>query len=472
MTLEHVPMPKNLLLFVLLIGAATTSLNTASHAAPPNILLVMVDDLGPADMACYGSKALDTPRLDAFARQGLKFNQAYAGCTVCAPTRSVLMTGVHMGRTSVRLNTGGVPLLDADVTIAELLRAAGYTTGGFGKWGLGDVDTPGAPERQGFDLFHGYYHQIHAHSYWPEYLIRNGKKEPNSPRQKGTAQGYSHYQTVEETKAFIRSAAKRQQPFFCYAPWCPPHGEYLLPADDPAHARYADKPWSKRAKQLAAMITMIDRHFGELLDLLDELAAADNTLVIFSSDNGGSEHADVIKALNPGGELQGHKRSMHEGGIRTPFLVRWPGQTEPGSETDFVVSHQDVLPTLAAIAGVAETIPDEVTGLSFVEVLRGAAPAEQHDYHYWEWPQWNWGKKAEVPDGLMQALRQGEWKILRNRADQPWRLYHVPNDPGERNDLAAKHPDKVQALAQLAQQARVPMRPQQEPRMPAGKPFR
>jgi arylsulfatase A-like enzyme len=321
-------------------------------------------------------------------------------------------------------------------------------------------------------LFHGYYHQIHAHSYWPEYLIRNGKKEPNSPRQKGTAQGYSHYQTVEETKAFIRSAAKRQQPFFCYAPWCPPHGEYLLPADDPAHARYADKPWSKRAKQLAAMITMIDRHFGELLDLLDELAAADNTLVIFSSDNGGSEHADVIKALNPGGELQGHKRSMHEGGIRTPFLVRWPGQTEPGSETDFVVSHQDVLPTLAAIAGVAETIPDEVTGLSFVEVLRGAAPAEQHDYHYWEWPQWNWGKKAEVPDGLMQALRQGEWKILRNRADQPWRLYHVPNDPGERNDLAAKHPDKVQALAQLAQQARVPMRPQQEPRMPAGKPFR
>lgn len=446
----------------------------ALHAenAPPNILFVMVDDLGPADLACYGSQAVHTPRLDAFARTGLKFNQAYAGCTVCAPTRSVLMTGVHMGRTSVRLNTGGVPLRDSDVTVAEVLKTAGYTTGGFGKWGIGDIGTEGVPEKQGFDHFHGYYHQIHAHSYWPEYLIRNGKKEPNTPRQRGTTTGYSHYQTVTETKKFIRGAVGKKQPFFCYAPWCPPHGEYLVPKEDPALAHYRDKPWDKKTKHLAAMITMIDRQFGELLDLLDELGVAENTVVIFSSDNGGSELPDAMKNLDPGGPFQGHKRSMHEGGIRTPFLVRWPGVTQPGSETEFIVSHHDVLPTLAEVAGVRDAIPAEVTGLSFVETLAGKPQSRRHDYHYWEWATYDWKQRQLVPDGLMQALRQGDWKILRHRSDAAWQLYHLPDDWGEEKNLAQKHPEKVAALARLAEAARTPMRPQAEPRMPEGKSYR
>ncbi len=455
-----------------LILLAWATVTGGLQAENPNILLVMVDDLGPADLGCYGSKAVQTPRLDSFAKDALKFNQAYAGCTVCAPTRSVLMTGIHMGRTSVRLNTGGVPLLDEDVTLAEVLGLQGYVCGGFGKWGLGDLNTTGVPERQGFDVFHGYYHQIHAHSYWPEYLIRNGQKEPNSPRKPDTAQGYSHYQTVSETKAFIRQAVERGKPFFCYAPWCPPHGGYRLPNEDPAVRLYQDKPWTMKTKKLAAMITMVDRQFGELLDLLDELNVSANTVVMFSSDNGGSEHADVIEALNPGGELQGHKRSMHEGGIRTPFLVRWPQHTQPGTETEFVVSHQDVLPTLAEIAGASQYVPAPVTGLSFVDVLDGGIPAKQHEWHYWEWPLWNWSKQAQTPGGLMQALRKGDWKILRHRTDEPWQLYHLPDDWGERNDLAAKYPERVESLALLAQQARVPMRPQREPRMPEGKKFR
>jgi len=441
-------------------------------AEQPNILFVMVDDIGPADLGCYGSTAVRTPRLDTFASEGLKFNQAYAGCTVCAPTRSVLMTGVHMGRTSVRLNTGGVPLAAEDVTIAEVLREAGYATGGFGKWGLGDIDTDGVPERQGFDLFHGYYHQLHAHSYWPEYLIRNGTKEVNYPRERGTSRGYSHYQTVEETKAFMRKAVEQGTPFFCYAPWCPPHGEYLLPEDDPGREPYKDKPWSERVQNLASMITMIDRQFGELLDLLDELGISANTVVFFSSDNGGSEHPDVIEALNPGGKLKEHKRSMYEGGIRTPFLVRWPGQTEPGTETEFIVSHQDVLPTLSEIAGASEYNPADVTGLSFVDVLTGGTPREQHDWHYWEWALWDWEEKALKPDGLMQALRQGNWKIVRHRTDQPWELYHLPGDWEEEHNIAAVHPDRVEALARLAEIAHTPMRPQQEPEMPEGKMFR
>lgn len=461
-------MPRRLMAIVGLI----ISIASISHGAPPNILLVMVDDMGPADVGCYGSKALKTPRLDAFAKSGMKFTQAYAGCTVCAPTRSVLMTGIHMGRTSVRLNTGGVPLLDSDVTIAEVLMKAGYATGGFGKWGIGDINTEGAAEKQGFDLFHGYYHQIHAHQYWPEYLIRNSKKEPNEPRERGTAKGYSHYQTVKETKAFIRQSVKSGKPFFCYAPWCPPHGEYLLPKEDPAWALYKDKPWTTKTKNLAAMISMIDRHFGELLDLLKELGVADNTVVIFSSDNGGSEHKDVMKALNPGGGLTGHKRSMHEGGIRTPFIVRWPGKTKPGSVTDFVVSHHDVLPTLAKMAGATKHVPAEVTGLSFTAVLQGKQPTKVHAWHYWEWPRWDWGKQRATPNGLMQALRQGDWKILRHKNSEPWQLYHLPDDWPEKNDLAKKHPDRVKAMAKLVAGARVPMRPQREPKMPKGKKFR
>lgn len=458
-------------MFLSVLVVATVS-QIASAAGPPNVLLVMLDDIGPADLGCYGSEAVATPRLDAFAKTGMRFTQAYAGCTVCAPTRSVLMTGVHMGRTSVRLNTGGVPLLDSDVTIAEVLRPAGYATGGFGKWGIGDIDTTGAPERQGFDVFHGYYHQIHAHSYWPAYLVRNSKKEPNEPRKKGTATGYSHYKTVDETKAFIRKAVADGRPFFCYAPWCPPHGEYLLPTDDPALAHYRDKPWSQKTKNLAAMITMCDRHFGELLDLLDELGIADDTVVIFSGDNGGSEHKDVIRALNPSGGLTGYKRSMHEGGIRTPLLVRAPGRTKPGTTTDFVVSHHDILPTLAELAGVSQRVPEEVTGLSFAAVLEGRKQGRVHAYHYWEWPRWDWGKGRVVAHGVMQALRAGDWKVLRDRTDQPWRLYHLPDDPAERSDLAGKHPDRVAAMAKLVESARVPMRPQREPEMPAGKRYR
>ena len=253
-------------LLVCMVGVLSVGPAPAA-SPPPNIIYVMVDDMGPADAGCFGSTAIHTPHLDRMAEQGLHFTQAYSGCTVCAPCRSVLLTGIHMGRTSVRPNTGGVPLLDQDVTVAEVLKQAGYRCGGFGKWGVGDIGTDGVPEKQGFDLFYGYYHQIHAHSHWPAFLVRNGVKEPNEPRQAGTRQGYAPDKIFHEMKQFIIEAAQDGHPFFAYGPWTPPHGGYTFPADDSIWALYQGRDgWSDEEKGAAAMTTLVDRYMGEVVE--------------------------------------------------------------------------------------------------------------------------------------------------------------------------------------------------------------
>jgi arylsulfatase A-like enzyme len=434
----------------------------------PNIIFIMVDDMGWADLGCYGSKEIKTPNIDRMAAEGIRFTQAYSGCTVCAPARSVLMTGTHMGHTSVRANTSGVPLLTEDVTVAEVLKRAGYACGGFGKWGLGDVRTPGVPEKQGFDEFYGYYHQIHAHDYWTDYLWHNSKKV-HMKGEEGSGERYTHYLIFEKTLEFIRK--NKDRPFFCYAPWTPPHGKYQIPEDEPAWQIYKDKDWPRDAKVVAAMDTMLDRHVGQVLGLLKKLGIDERTIVFFCSDNGTAERFDGV--LDSSGPLRGRKRDMYEGGIRVPMIVRWPGRIKAKQVSEHIWYFADVMPTLAELAGACEYMPKEIDGLSVVPTLLGqSGKQKKHEYLYWEWHLYDWTRRANVPNGLMQAVRMGKWKVVRHRTDELFELYDLESDIGEQNDLAGRHPEIVAKAESYIRKNRVEPRPQIEPKMPEGKMFR
>jgi len=443
------------------------SLATAPGDKKPNIVFIIVDDMGWADLGCYGSKQIKTPNIDKMASEGVKFTDAYSGCTVCAPARSTLMTGKHMGHTSVRGNTGGIPILADDVTVAEVLKKAGYATGGFGKWGLGDVGTTGVPEKHGFDEFYGYYHQVHAHEYYPEYLWRNSVKVPMTG-EPGTAERYTHNRIFERTLKFIRS--NKDHPFFCYCPWTPPHGKYQIPETDPAWRMYKDKDWPKNAKVVAAMDTMIDRHVGELLSLLKDLNLDEKTVVMFCSDNGAATRFEGV--LNSSGPLKGFKRSMYEGGIRVPLVARWPGSIEPGAQSDLPCYFADMMPTFAELAGAKKHMPKDIDGLSIVPTLLGKPKKQKiHDALYWEWGRYNWAKQEEVPGGLMQAVRMGKYKAVKDKGDSQWELYDLTKDIGETNNIAADHADVVARVKKWVSQNRTAPRPQIEPKKPAGKRF-
>jgi arylsulfatase A len=447
-------------------NATRISAKTAS-ANKSNIIFIIVDDMGWADLGCYGSKQIRTPNIDRMAAEGMRFTQAYSGCTVCAPARSVLMTGLHTGHTSVRGNTGGIPLLDEDVTAAEVLKKAGYATGGFGKWGLGEVGTAGVPEKQGFDEFFGYYHQIHAHDYWTPYLWRNSKKVPMEG-EKGTAQRYSYNSIFKRTLDFIRR--NKDRPFFCYAPWTPPHGKYQIPASDPAWQIYKDKSWPQNAKVVAAMDIMLDRHVGELLSLLKELNIDERTIVFFVSDNGAAQRFDGI--LDSSGPLRGFKRSMYEGGIRVPMIVRWAGKIKAGTVSDLPCYFADMMPTFAELAGATRYMPSNTDGLSIVPTLTGKDKKQKkHEFLYWEWHRYNWGKRKNVPAGLMQAVRMGDWKAVRHSSDVPFELYNLRDDIGEKNNVAADHPDIIGKIEKYIATARTDPRPQIEPKKPAGRQY-
>lgn len=434
----------------------------------PNIIFIMVDDMGWADLGCYGSKEIKTPNIDRMAAEGIRFTQTYSGCTVCAPARSVLMTGMHMGHTSVRANTSGVPLLAKDVTVAEVLKRAGYTCGGFGKWGLGDVRTSGVPEKQGFDEFFGYYHQIHAHDYWTDYLWHSSKKV-EMKGEKGSSERYTHYLIFEKTLEFIRK--NKDRPFLCYAPWTPPHGKYQIPEDEPAWGIYKDKDWPREPKVVAAMDTMLDRHVGELLGLLKDLGIDERTIVFFCSDNGAAERFDGV--LDSSGPLRGRKRDMYEGGIRVPMIVRWPGRIKAGQVSEHIWYFADVMPTFAELGGACDYMPKGIDGLSVVPTLLGqSGKQKKHECLYWEWHLYDWTKRANVPNGLMQAVRMGKWKVVRHRTDEPFELYDLESDIGEQNDLARRHPEIVAKAESYIRKNRVEPRPQIEPEMPEGKMFR
>jgi len=454
-------------------AALSTLATTASLArgrgalvGRPNIVFIIVDDMGYADLGCYGSRQIKTPNIDKMAAEGIRFTDAYSGCTVCAPARSVLMTGMHMGHTSVRGNTGGIPLEEKDLTAAQVLKKAGYATGGFGKWGLGDVGTAGVPEKKGFDVFFGYYHQVHAHDYWTPYLWRNSEKVPMTG-EPGSMQRYTHNRIFEQTLAFIR--ANKDRPFFCYAPWTPPHGKYQIPEEEPAWKMYKDKPWPNAAKVVAAMDTMIDRHVGQLLELLRELDLDERTIVFFCSDNGAANRFDGV--LDSSGPLRGFKRSMYEGGIRVPFVAWWPGVIRPGTESGLPIYFADMMPTFAELAGASGYLPGNIDGLSIVPTLLGRGEQEKHEFMYWEWGRYNWAKRRNEPGGPAQAVRMGRWKAVRSKATAAFELYDLAEDIGERNDVASEHPEIIARIEAWVKRNRSEPRPQVEPPKPAGKRF-
>ncbi|MGB2862181.1 MAG: arylsulfatase, partial [Sedimentisphaerales bacterium] len=345
-------------------------------AKQPNIIFIMADDLGYGDLGSYGQKEIKTPNIDELAVEGIRFTDCYAGSTVCAPSRSVLMTGQHTGHTRVRNNmgkTGGtlvvdngspqrrVPLEAEDFTVAEVLKQAGYVTGITGKWGLAEPNTDGVPTRQGFDEWLGYLNQRRAHTYYPPYLWRNEEKMMLKANAGGRRGQYSHDMFTEFALDFVRR--HKAGPFFLYLPYTIPHAKYEIPSTEP----YTDKSWPDDAKVHAAMITRMDADIGRMMSLLKKLAIDEKTLVFFCSDNGAAKRWDGI--FDSSGPLRGHKTDLYEGGIRTPMIARWPGKVPAGKTSDAPWYFADVMPTFADIAGA--TRPSNIDGISILPTLLG-----------------------------------------------------------------------------------------------------
>ena len=423
-------------------------LAATSAAKPPNIVYIMADDLGYGHLGSYGQAKIRTPHLDRLAAEGMRFTQAYAGSAVCAPSRSVLMTGLHGGHTPVRGNLGDAHLRDSDVTVAEVLQSAGYATGGYGKWGLGLANSPGHPLRQGFDEFLGYLHQVHAHFFYPFWLTLD-QGRLRLPRNENGGRGqYSHDILFERALEFVRD--NRTGPFFCYLPVTIPHVELAVPADSLAEYRgqfpevgggqerrvgYIVSP-NPRATY-AAMVSRLDRDVGRMLALLEGLGIAGETVVIFNSDNGAQSGFDVSEDFfEASGPLRGYKGSMYEGGLRIPQIVKWTGSVQAGAVTRHVTYFADMLPTFAELAGV-EAPPTD--GISIVPTLRGSAVQRNHDWLYWE---------VVGSDNALraQAARNGRWKFVRASVDGPVELYDLDGDEAETSDLAAERPDLIESF--------------------------
>lgn len=454
--------------FLTTLGGAAFAV--AQKPRKPNIVFIMADDLGVGDLGCYGQKIIRTPHIDTLARDGVRFSQAYAGCTVCAPSRSVLMTGFHMGHTSVRSNPGGVPILAEDVTIGEVLKRAGYATGCFGKWGLGDNGTEGAPWKQGFDEFVGYLNQVHAHYFYPEFIYDNERRLPLKGNTGGERMTYSHDVIAGRALDFIRK--HKDEPFFCYMPVTIPHLELLVPEEsaneykgkveekpyvDP-RKHYADQPNARAT--YAGMITRMDRDVGRVLDLLRELRLENDTIVFFTSDNGSAVPLWGEDYFRSTMGLRGHKQNLYEGGIRVPMVVRWPGKIGRGRVSDHAWGFWDVMPTLAEIAG--EKAPAGIDGVSVLPTLLGKKQKPE-EMMYWELPRYSAKTGTFLDEAPMQAIRAGDWKAVRPKPDARVELYNLKSDPFEQKDVSAENPQVASKLEALMRSARVPPRPQTDP---------
>ncbi len=425
--------------------------SSAADQTRPNIIYLLADDLGYGDLGSYGQKLIATPRLDQMANQGLRFTDHYAGAPSCHPSRCVLFTGKHAGHAYIRGNSK-IPLRPDDFTLSQLLSQAGYKTGGIGKWALGDSDTTGSPWKKGMDEFFGYLDQTHAHGYYPDFLWRNGQRIDIVENQKGQRGAYSHDLFTDFSIDFIRR--HKDEPFFFYGAFTIPHAEVTVPEDSLTEYRGR---WSEPKKFAgsktycpqdqpravrAAMISRLDRDIGRILDLLDELKLSENTLVIFTSDNGpitaGGQDPEFF---NSNGPLRGLKFTLREGGIRVPCLARWPGKLAAGSTTSFVADFADMLPTFAELAGTKA--PADADGVSIVPTLLGKSANQlTREYHYWE----------AAP---AQALRQGDWKVYRDAPDKPVELYNLGSDIGETRDVAGQHRDIAARLETLMSQAHI-----------------
>lgn len=445
-----------------------------SNSRPPNIVFIVADDLGYGELGCYGQDKIRTPNIDRMAAEGIRFSDAYSGCSVCAPARSVLMTGVHMGHTSVRSNPGGVPILAADVTVAELLKERGYATGCFGKWGLGDIGTEGVPWEQGFDEFVGYLHQAHAHYLYPHYIYDNDRRLPLEGNEGDGRGTYSHDIIADRALRFIET--NKDGPFFCYTPFTIPHAEYAAP-DDEIFADYSGRfeeielpenrnrpgrlihPEQPHAT-LAAMITRLDRDVGRILQLISDLGLDGDTVVFFTSDNGAAA-ARWTDYFRSSGDLRGAKGTFYEGGIRVPMLARWPGQIAAGSHSDHVWSFQDFLATAVELAGSGAF--HETDGISVVPTLLGEDQQRRHEYLYWELPRYLASSGTFRDETPSQGMRMGRWKAVRPVPEGPLELYDLETDIAETTDVADENPDVLARIEANLNGARTPPRVQRQP---------
>lgn len=439
--------------------AAGSPLAADPVAKRPNIVFVLADDLGYGDLGCYGQKKIQTPCLDRMAVEGMRFTQFYAGSTVCAPSRCVLMTGLNTGHCLIRGNAQ-VPLRPQDVTVAKLLKGAGYATGLIGKWGLGEAESTGVPTRQGFDSFFGYLSQLHAHNYYPAFLWRNEQRIPLKnvvpPGIRGEfGQGwatkrvqYSHDLFAAEALEWI--GKHKDGPFFLYLALTIPHAnnEGMRATKNgqevPDLGIYQDKEWPEPSKAYAAMVTRMDTDLGRMFALLKRLGLDDNTLVLFTSDNGPQKEGGNPPAFfESAGRLRGIKRDLYEGGIREPFIARWPGRVQAGTVSDHVGCFGDLFATAAELAGVQP--PAGLDSISFVPTLLGRAEKQQtHEYLYWEFHE----------GGFKQAVRMGDWKAVRLAVGQPLELFNLKSDLGEGTDVAGQYPEIVARIESLSKSVR------------------
>lgn len=454
---------------------------TAAASQPPNIVLIVADDLGYNELGCYGQKWIKTPTLDRMAAEGIRFTQFYSGNAVCAPSRCCLMTGKHPGHAYIRNNgappkmddlkekygwefPGQNPIPDSEVTIAEMLKQRGYATGAMGKWGLGHFGTTGDPNRQGFDLFYGFNCQVHAHNHYPRFLWRNDTKEilPGNDRTMN-GETYSQEKFTEVAMEFIRQ--NRKGPFFLYLPFAIPHlsiqapdssvapYKETIPEQDYVHRGYLQHPTPRAG--YAAMVSHMDRDIGKIMTLLNELDLDENTLVLFSSDNGptydrlGGSDSTFFESA---GAMRGLKGSLYEGGIRVPLIARWPKHIPPGQVSSHIAAFWDVMPTVAEVTGTKS--PEAIDGVSFAPTLLGETQRQKTpEYLYWEFPAY----------GGQQAVRSGRWKAIRQNmlgknAVRPPRteLYDLESDLSESKDVAAEHPDVVAKLESMMRAAHAP----------------
>ncbi len=420
------------ILITALLFCNLSPLEAADRAAKPNIVFIMVDDAGIGDISAYACKYGTTPNIDRLAKEGMRFTRAYSGSAVCAPTRCVLMTGLHTGHGLRRANDsrdGQIFLPPGQMTPARLLQDSGYATGGFGKWGLGNPGSTGVPEKQGFDLFYGYYDQRHAHDHYTPYLIRNSAEEVIPGNAKNGRTSYIPTLIADETLKFIED--HKDRPFFCYAAWTPPHGKYEIPSDAP----YSDEAWPEKVKNYAAMVSLIDRDVGRVMQKLKDLGLGENTLVIFTSDNGANQ--EFIGPLGSTGGLRGYKRMLYEGGIRAPFIARWPGRIKAGTTSELLTSHVDFMATAADLAG--EKLLGKTDGISILPTLLGEEQKVKHESLYFE----------IYEPFFQQAVTTGDWKGYRLGTGAPLTLFDLKADPAEKNDVASQHPEITKRMEQI-----------------------
>lgn len=448
------------------LGASTLLFSPNAQAQTkadrPNIIYVLADDLGYADLGCFGQKKIETPHIDRMAKDGILFSNHYAGTTVCAPSRCALMTGLHTGHTDIRGNKanqpeGQYPISASTKTVAECMQDAGYKTALVGKWGLGYPGSAGDPLKKGFDHFYGYNCQRHAHTHYPDYLWDNDNRIDVPENKNGQRKVHSHQLLTNNALEFIRQ--NKEEAFFLYLSYVVPHAELAAPKEfmDQYKGRYQETPHpgghyhkqdSPKAAY-AAMVSMMDADLGRIRSLIEKMGLAENTIIIFTSDNGPHlESGNDPDFFDSNGIYRGYKRDLYEGGIRSPFVAWWPGKIKAGTKSDHISAFWDFMPTACELAGV--DAPEGLDGISYVPALLGQEQAE-HDYLYWEFHE-----KAGK-----QAIRKGKWKALRLGAKKDKnaaiQLFDLSVDPGEEKNVADQHPKLVKEMKELFANSRTPV---------------